>query len=202
MPHKVLVVDDEPQVTDVIKQFLETEQYEVLSAGSAEAALKTLKSNSVDVIISDECMTGMSGTTFLGIARHQFPDTVRLLLTGHAELDTAINAINIGEIYRFFTKPCNFSELRAILKQAIQQKELVGESRRLLAAYKRQAAILKKMEKQHPGMTKLDKTRTGSIIIDDGSSDFEAFFSDLKREVRRAEGRSDKQADDKGPQEL
>ncbi len=57
-------------------------------------------------------------------------------MTGHASLDMAIRAIDDGEIYRFFTKPCNFQELIVTLKQAIKQKELVTESRRLLLAYR------------------------------------------------------------------
>jgi DNA-binding NtrC family response regulator len=189
--HRVLVVDDEPQIIDVLKQFMESEGYEVFAAASAEEALGMLKENVIDVVVSDESMPGMSGTTFLGIVRSEFPDTVRVLLTGLTDFDTAINAINIGEIYRFFTKPCNFKELRVTIRQAIQQKELLCETRRLLVAYKQQSALLRRLEQRFPGMTKIDKTRTGSIIIDGSSDDFDTFFSDLKREVARAEGRTD-----------
>jgi DNA-binding NtrC family response regulator len=188
MQHRVLVVDDEPQITDVLKQFLESEDYEVFTAGSAEEALVILKENIIDVVLSDESMPGMSGTTFLGIVRSEFPDTIRILLTGLTDFDTAINAINIGEIYRFFTKPCNFKELRVTLRQAIQQKELISETRRLLIAYKQQAALLRSLEQRFPGMTRIDKTSTGSIIIDGQGEDFETFFRDLKKEVARAEG--------------
>jgi DNA-binding NtrC family response regulator len=189
MQHRVLVVDDEPQITDVLRQFLEADGYEVFTADTAESGLNILKENVIDVVISDESMPGMSGTTFLGIVRSEFPDTVRILLTGLTDFDTALNAINIGEIYRFFTKPCNFKELRVTLKQAIQQKELLGETRRLLVAYKQQAALLRRLENKFPGMTKIDKTRTGSIIIDGANDDFDTFFEDLKREVAKAEGR-------------
>jgi DNA-binding NtrC family response regulator len=187
MRHKVLIVDDEPQVIEVMKQFLEAEGYEVFTAESAENALKVLNDGAIDVVISDELMSGISGTQFLGIVRHDYPDTIRILLTGHADLETAINAINIGEIYRFFTKPCSFGELEVTLKQAIKQKELVVESRRLLQAYKQQSAVIKKLEKRHPGMTKIDKTSTGSIIIDDTQGDFDTFFEELKAEVKKAE---------------
>lgn len=187
MPHKVLIVDDEPQVIEVMRQFLESEGYEVSAAEAAEPALRILNDKLIDVVISDEMMSGISGTEFLGIVRRDYPDTIRILLTGHADLDTAINAINVGEIYRFFTKPCSFSELKVTLNQAIKQKELVIESRRLLLAYKQQAAMLKKLEKRHPGMTKIDKTSTGSIIIDDTQGDFDSFLEDLKAEVKKAE---------------
>ena len=137
-------------------------------------------------------MPGMSGTTFLGVVRSEFPDTIRILLTGLTDFDTAINAINIGEIYRFFGKPCNFKELRVTLRQAIQQRELISETRRLLIAYKQQAALLRRLEQRFPGMTRIDKTSTGSIIIEDQDDDFETFFSDLKSEVARAEGSHEK----------
>ena len=188
MQHRVLVVDDEPQITEVLKQFLEAEDYNVFAAGSAEEALGLLRKNVIDVVVSDESMPGMSGTTFLGIVRSEFPDTVRILLTGLTDFDTALNAINIGEIYRFFTKPCNFKELRVTVRQAIQQKELIVETRRLLAAYKQQSAMLRKLEQKYPGTTIIDKTRTGSIVIDN-HDDFDTFFKDLKSEVAKAEGR-------------
>lgn len=179
MQHRVLVVDDEPQITEVIKTFLESESYEVLAAASAEEALSFLKENSIDVVISDEKMPGMSGTTFLGIVRSEFPDTVRILLTGLTDFDTAINAINIGEIYRFFTKPCNFKELRATLKQAIHQGELAAKTRQLLAARPQQDAASRRSEKRHPGTTMIDKTQTGSIIIERDPTNFKGPAKEL-----------------------
>jgi two-component system, probable response regulator PhcQ len=187
MPHKVLIVDDEPEVIDIMKHFLQIEQYDVLTANSAEEALGILAGTEIDIVISDEWMSGMPGTKFLGVVRREYPDTIRMLLTGHADLDTAIRAINDGEIYRFFTKPCNFGELTVILKQAIQQKDLLSESRRLLSAYKQQSAVVEQMERRFPGMTKLDKTQTGSIIIDDTPEDFDSFFKELKAEVAKAD---------------
>ncbi len=182
MSHKVLIVDDEPEVIDIMQHFLQMEHYEVRTANSAEDALKILRSEPIDVIISDEWMSGMSGTKFLGVVRRDYPDTIRILLTGHADLDTAIRAINDGEIYRFFTKPCNFGELTGTLRQAIQQKDLLAESRRLYSAYKHQTAYIKKMENKFPGMSKLDKTETGSIIIDDSTVNFDALLGNFKAE--------------------
>jgi two-component system, probable response regulator PhcQ len=187
MPHKILIVDDEQDVLDIMQRFLEVEQYSIFTAKSAEEALGVLAEEVIDAVISDEWMSGMSGTKFLGVVRREYPDTIRILLTGHADLDTAIRAINDGEIYRFFTKPCNFGELIVILKQAIQQKDLLVESKRLLLAYRHQSAIVKQMERQYPGATKLDKTRTGSIIIDDTPTDFDSFFKELKAEVDKAD---------------
>jgi two-component system, probable response regulator PhcQ len=187
MPHRVLIVDDEPEVIDIMRRFLQMESYAVCTASSAEEALGILADEVIDVVISDEWMSGMSGTKFLGVVRREYPDTIRILLTGHADLDTAIRAINDGEIYRFFTKPCNFGELTVILKQAIQQKDLLTETKRLLLAYRHQSALVKQVERRYPGVTKLDKTKTGSIIIDDTPADFDSFFKELKAEVDKAD---------------
>jgi two-component system probable response regulator PhcQ len=190
MPHKILLVDDEPDVLDVIKNFVQMEDYEALTAPSAEEGLKILDTEAVDVVISDEQMPGMSGTTFLGVVRQQYPDTVRILLTGHADLDTAIRAINDGEIYRFFTKPCNFTELMVTLKRGIMQNEMMLETRRLLMVYRRQSTLLQQVEKKFPGATRLDKTQTGSIIIDSSAGDFDSLYKEVKDEVSKAEGHS------------
>jgi DNA-binding NtrC family response regulator len=187
MPHQVLIVDDEREVLDIMQRFLEMEQYTIFTASSAEEALGVLSVEVIDVVISDEWMSGMSGTRFLGVVRREYPDTIRILLTGHADLETAIRAINDGEIYRFFTKPCNFGELAVILKQAIQQKDLLIETKRLLLAYRHQSALVKQMERRYPGATIIDKTKTGSIIIDDTPEDFDSFFKELKAEVDKAD---------------
>jgi two-component system probable response regulator PhcQ len=190
MAHKVLIVDDEPEVIEIMQRFLQMEHYAAVTAISAEEALKILANEPIDIVISDEWMSGMSGTKFLGVVRRDYPETVRILLTGHADLETAIRAINDGEIYRFFTKPCNFGELTVTLKQAIQQKELLTESKRLYTAYKHQSAYIKKMENRFPGMSKLDKTETGSIIIDDTAEGFGSLSGDLKTEAANKETRN------------
>ena len=189
MPHKILIVDDEPQIVSTLSEYLEIEKYETVTSGSAEEALGILSVQPMDAVISDDWMTGMSGTDLLAIVRRDYPDIIRILLTGHAELSTAIKAINEGEIYRFFTKPCNFVDLAVTLRQAFQQKDLLIESRRLLQAYKQQNAVINQLERKYPGMTKLDRTKTGSIIIDDTPEDFDSFFKALRSEVARAENR-------------
>lgn len=171
MPPKILIVDDDREITEVIQRFLEKEHYKVSVATSAEEALAELANNPVDVVISDEQMPGMLGTEFLQMVRGEYPDTVRILLTGHANLDTAIRAINEAGVCHFFTKPCNFADLSVIIGQAVLQKNMLSESRQILTSYKENAAAIKKIEHRFPGVTMLDKTQTGSIIIDDTPDD-------------------------------
>ena len=107
MQHKVMIIDDEPTITDTLKGVLSNEPYNILCADSAEQTLPILAREQVDVVISDEKMPGMSGSEFLSLVRQKYPDTIRIILTGHGSLESAIRAINEGEIYRFFTKPFN-----------------------------------------------------------------------------------------------
>jgi two-component system probable response regulator PhcQ len=107
MPRRVLFVDDEPHVTESLKRALRKEPYEVLSANSADEALEVLARQPVDVVISDEKMPGMQGSEFLAVVCKQYPETIRIIMTGHGSIEAAIRAINEGEIYRFLTKPCN-----------------------------------------------------------------------------------------------
>ena len=169
MKHKVLVVDDEPTITELLKDALSREPNIILSAGSAEEALSMLAREQVDVVISDERMPGMLGSEFLAIVRKKYPDTIRMILTGYASLESAIRAINEGEIYRFFTKPCNIFDLAVTVRQALQQKDLMKESQRLLKVVKQQSAVIDDLEKEYPGITKVKKDASGEIVIDDGT---------------------------------
>ena len=167
MQHTVLVVDDEPVIREMLTEALTREPYEILCAGSAEEALAILSQEPVDVVLSDEKMPGMDGSEFLAIVRQQYPDTIRMILTGHASLESAIRAINEGEIYRFFTKPCNMVDLMVTIRQALQQKELMAENQRLHQTVQQQSLSLETLEKQHPGITKVKRDARGVVIIDE-----------------------------------
>ena len=168
MNHNVLIVDDERTITDMLKDALSREPYNILIAASAEEALAVLTREQVDVVISDEKMPGMPGSEFLAIVRQKYPDTIRMILTGYASLESAIRSINEGEIYRFFTKPFNVFDLAVTIRQALQQKDLMKETQRLLKVVKRQSAFIDEMEQQYPGITKVKRDAEGAIIIDEG----------------------------------
>ena len=168
MNHNVLIVDDEPDITDMLKDALSREPYNILIAASAEEALAVLTREQVDVVISDEKMPGMPGSEFLAVVRQKYPDTIRMILTGYASLESAIRSINEGEIYRFFTKPFNVFDLAVTIRQALQQKDLMKETQCLLKVVKRQSAFIEEIEQQYPGITKVKRDAEGAIIIDEG----------------------------------
>jgi response regulator RpfG family c-di-GMP phosphodiesterase len=129
---RVLCVDDEPNVLEGLALHLRR-YHEVSTATSGAAGLEILAgSTPVIVVISDMRMPSMDGATFLTRAREIAPDAVRILLTGHADLDSAIAAINDGHIFRFLTKPCPPPTLLAAVAAAVEQHRLITAERDLL----------------------------------------------------------------------
>ena len=129
---KILCVDDEKNVLEGLALNLRR-RYQVLTASSGAEGLECLGQNSdVAVVMSDMRMPGMDGATFLARAREVAPDTTRMLLTGQADMDSAIAAINQGQIFRFLTKPCPAPTVLAAFEAAVEQHRLVTAERVLL----------------------------------------------------------------------
>jgi two-component system, probable response regulator PhcQ len=163
----VLFVDDDPNVTAGLKRTLHQQPFEVLTARSAIEALGLLAARKVDVVVSDEMMPGMSGADFLSVVCNRYPDTIRMILTGHASLEAAIRAINRGEIYRFFTKPCNDVELAVTIRQALEQKRLMTERQDLMRQVNEKSALLKQLERISPGITEVRRDAMGGLVLDE-----------------------------------
>ncbi len=129
--HTMLIVDDEPDVLDSLRHLFHR-TYRVLTVESGAEALELLRDEDIHVILSDQRMPGMTGDAFLAQARHVRPDAVRILSTGYADIQAVINAVNEGRIFRYVLKPWNPEELEGIIKQAIEQFELLAERKRLI----------------------------------------------------------------------
>jgi len=171
MKNTILIVDDEPNVIAALQRTLFEEPYDVRSAESGEQALDLLGDWRAKVVISDERMPGMDGAEFLGIVKERFPETVRIMLTGHASLDAAMKAVNSGEVYRFFVKPWNDLDLLMAIRSAVEKFDLEAENRRLLSTIKNQAVELKVMERRYAGITRLEKDKYGNVLIPDFSEE-------------------------------
>lgn len=155
----ILVVDDQPMVLDSIKKLLSQAPYLVLMAASAHEALDQLEHHKVEVVISDERMPGMPGSEFLSIVRERWPDTIRIILTGYASVESAIKAINQGEIFRFLTKPCTSHELHAAVRAALAHRSKLSPMGN--------NPLLDSLEKQAPGITQVKRDADGVVLIDD-----------------------------------
>lgn len=186
---KILIVDDECLVIETLQDAFSKEPYEVLSAESAAEALDIMAMKQIDVVISDDQMPGLTGTEFLTQVRKRYPNTTRIILTGHANLETAINSINEAEIYRFFTKPCNILDLIVTVRLALQNKELKEEIQRLNEITTHQSLVIEEMEKLYPGISQVKRNAQGDVLIDEEVDDelWETILSQWTVPIQRSE---------------
>jgi DNA-binding NtrC family response regulator len=166
-PH-ILIVDDEASVRSALRRTLRKEPYRVSLAESAAEALQIMRDDHVDLLITDHLMPQMTGLDLLRRVRLLFPDTARVILTGQAEMDTVVAAINEGEIYRFLRKPWDETEIKLTIHLALEQQRTERENKRLLELLKRQADVIRKLENTHPGIASIVRDDNGAIIIDEG----------------------------------
>ncbi len=132
MNNKILFVDDEENILLAFKRTLRKE-YEVETAAGGKSGLMKIDSKGpYAVVVSDLRMPAMDGIAFLSRVKDISPDSVRIMLTGNAEMETAISAVNEGNIFRFLVKPCPPETLKATLKSALQQYRLITAERELL----------------------------------------------------------------------
>jgi EAL domain-containing protein (putative c-di-GMP-specific phosphodiesterase class I)/CheY-like chemotaxis protein len=127
----LLLVDDEPNILAALKRLFRRDGHTILTANSGAEGLEVLSRNKVDVIISDQRMPGMTGVEFLRAAKVNFPDTIRIVLSGYTELQSVTDAINEGAVYRFLTKPWEDEQLREHIQNAFEHKGLMEENRQL-----------------------------------------------------------------------
>ncbi len=129
---RILCVDDEPNVLEGLTRTLGFD-FEVHTTESGKTGLVVLeREGPFPVVVSDMRMPEMDGATFLKHVREKAPDTTRVLLTGQADIDSAISAVNEGQIFRFLTKPCPPDLLRKALEAAIEQYRLITAEKELL----------------------------------------------------------------------
>lgn len=132
MSARILCVDDEPRVLDGLELQLGMD-HEVSTATSGSEGLRILsEEGAFDLVISDMRMPGMDGATFLSAVRSQAPDTMRVLLTGQSDMESAVRAVNEGSIFRFLTKPCPPDVLLGTVEAATELRRLRTAERDLL----------------------------------------------------------------------
>lgn len=158
-PRTLLLVDDEANIISALKRLLRSGNYTILTAACGQEGLDMLMGNDIDVIVSDQRMPGMTGVEFLRKAKEIRPDTVRIVLSGYAELQSVTSAVNEGAIYKFLMKPWDDAQLREHIEEAFRRKEMADENRRLAlevstanfelaAANRRLEEVLKQQQQQ------------------------------------------------------
>jgi len=129
--HTILCVDDEKSILNSLKRLLRREDYRLLTANSGEEGLKLLKENNVHLVVCDQRMPEMSGTDFMARVKVDYPDIIRIVLTGYTDVDAITESINKGHVYKFLLKPWNDQNLKLEIRQALDQYELVQANKRL-----------------------------------------------------------------------
>jgi two-component system NtrC family sensor kinase len=142
---KILCVDDEPNVLNSLRRIFLDEEYEVLTAETAQAGFQILEKEHIQIVISDYRMPTMDGVEFLREVCTRWPDTVRIVLSGYADTASIVSAINEGQIYKFIPKPWNDDDLRVTVANAIERYHL----------FKKNAELTSELMKVNEDLTKL-----------------------------------------------
>ncbi len=132
---QLLIVDDEVEILKSLRRLFRR-SYDVHLAQSAAEGQAIMENHPIEVIISDQRMPQETGTEFLDRVRREYPDSIRLILTGFADIDAIIDSINKGQIFRYVTKPWNPDELESTIDQAFTRYRLSAENKRLVSQLK------------------------------------------------------------------
>jgi DNA-binding NtrC family response regulator len=173
--YQIMLVDDEAQLLEGLRRSLHhRHDWQVDLFDNPIRALEQATAVEYDLIISDYQMPSMDGVTFLKQVRNLLPDSIRLILSGTADLEVIIKAINEAGIYRFISKPVQRYDLVATIDQALQYFDTLRENKRLADLVRKQQYELKKREqvlvqfaKQHPMLANVNWTDDGSILLEE-----------------------------------
>jgi len=147
-PANLLFVDDEPNILKALKRLFRSPEYNILLAENGQAGLEILEQTPIDLILSDMRMPQMNGAEFLSRVAERWPDTIRILLTGFADLESTIIAVNKGKIYSYCSKPWEDNDLKILVHNALEQKRLRDERQQLFAIIESQNQELKELNEQ------------------------------------------------------
>lgn len=179
-PANLLFVDDEPNVLKALKRLFRGADYNVHLAENGPAGLEILGEQTIDLIISDMRMPQMDGAEFLTKTAERWPDTVRILLTGYADLESTIAAVNKGKIYSYCSKPWEDNELKILVNNALEQKRLREERQQLFEIIDRQnhslrelnASLEEKVEKR------TEQLRKSLLVIEQANDALKKQYAD------------------------
>lgn len=166
--HTILIVDDEKNILNSMSRLLSCDALEIFVAENATEGLEKLKSiGGADLIISDNRLPDFTGIDFLVKVRQLYPDSIRILVTGYPDLESAISAINKGQVYRYIPKPWDSTELKLIVMQALEYYDTLKDNRALLRIARQQAEWMNTLKKKYPQVEVKDLDRSSVYIIDE-----------------------------------
>ncbi len=173
----LLFVDDEENVLASLKRIFMEENYTILTATSAAKALEIMEAQPVQLVISDHRMPGMTGADLLKHIKETWPETIRIMLTGYADVNSIMGAVKDGAVYKFITKPWNDEDLRLTVSLALQQYVLIQENRQLKEVAKYQQATITR----YAGLFDESRGMLLDILIKEGAVSKELAAAALKK---------------------
>lgn len=159
----ILALDDEENILNSLKRLFLNEPYGIAVTTDPDEAANIIHKERIKVVLSDHRMPKMTGVQFLGKVKEKDPDIMRILFTGYADFSSAEEAINVGEVYRFISKPWNPDELRATVSQAIHHYDLVLENRFLFEATDAKNKELEILNRKLKDMYEIQKEFTSTV---------------------------------------
>jgi len=157
--YSILFVDDEEEILKTMVRIFRKENYTVLTADSAIKAWQILKEKPISIIVTDYRMPKVNGIELMKKVKTVYPDTIRIMLTGYADIDSVMEAINQGAVYKFIAKPWNDEDLKVTIRLALVQYNLLRENRRLKAVQKQQMKNIDKLSKF------INKSQLGELLL-------------------------------------
>jgi len=159
----VLFLDDEKSILSSLRRLFINEPYGVITTSDYKEALDLIGKENIKVVLSDHRMPEIKGTEFLHKVKDMYPHTIRILFTGFAEFSAAEDAINVGEVFRFISKPWDSAELKMIVGQAIHQFDIVKENKELMELTRNKNRELEILNKKLKGMYEVQKEFTSTV---------------------------------------
>ncbi|MDX1456060.1 MAG: response regulator [Marinobacter sp.] len=174
----IALIDDEELILKSLKRLLRKTDWEVMTFTDPAIALDALANQRIDIVVSDYRMPQMTGVEFLNQFKRDHPDTLRIILSGQADMQGVLNAVNESEVYRYVLKPWEDDELLHTLKTAMKFNDLLRENAELAeivrvqrSRLKRQQAELNRLEQEMPGITHIERDADGLIDLSDEADD-------------------------------
>lgn len=163
-PVRVLFLDDEVSVVNALRRSLRREGYAVFTATSPDDALRIIGAEKIDVVVSDHLMPEMTGIEFFALASRLHHQVVRIMLTGQADVEMAIRAINDGQVNRFLTKPWDDAELKRVLRHAAREIETKRRIETANTTPRTAAPVVV--------TSSIQRDRSGAIVLEDAEAAF------------------------------
>ncbi len=167
MKKNILIVDDDKNFAAALQRTLKSRGIPTTVVNSAIAAVDKLQAESFDIIISDQKMPDCNGTELLHLVSEMFPNIVSMMLTGYPRYDTALDAINFGQVFKFLTKPVDINRLVAAIVAASAESDARVAGKEALELAEMQSSYIQKLEEDYPGIGDVEKDASGAIVIKD-----------------------------------